>query len=386
MKVLHIQHVKGIAGSEKYIFHLCREQKRLGHNPAFLCAFKPQVKKKLLPFFTWFEKEGIPIFPLPISGDLTWKTLREISSLIKANRYDLIHSHLIHADLWITLCKQIFRLKLPVVSTKHGYDESYIQQYGLSPENKIRNKYYYLAKWAEKGIHTSICVSKGIASLYEGLGIIAEGASKVVHHGLNIQSTPPPNRVHRFSSFQLVIVGRLVGFKGHSYIFKAVKALLPKYPKLILVLIGDGEDRIGLEEEVKRLGIQNQVKFLGFQSDPIHYMSNSDVVCIPSIAEPFGLVFLEAFEAGTPVLAFDVPAGNEILIPEESGVLIPAFDMDVLERKLNFLLANPSYRKELAIKAKERLHTYFTLDRMALQTQEVYDEVMKHKKVAFASS
>ena len=377
MKILHIQHVKGIAGSEKYIFHLCQAQKALGYDPHFLCAYKPTVREKLQPFLAWFEQANIPYYPLEIGNDLSWKTLWAIRQVCKQESFNLIHSHLIHADLWMTLCKQLFSVKTPIVSTKHGYEESYIQQHGLSPLKKAaKGKYYYLAKWAERGISKSICVSHGIAQLYEGLDIIKSGASQVVHHGLNIEIEDTPDRPHRLAPQQIAIVGRLVRFKGHTYVFDALKELTLQFPDLKLILVGSGEDREDLQREVVRKGIQAHVEFLGFQADPIHYMAHSDIVCLPSIAEPFGLVFLEAFKAQTPVVAFNVPAGNEIIDHGENGMLVKAFDTRQLADTLRALLQDPLERRRLAQNAYSKLHTYFTLERMTAETMAVCEQVL----------
>jgi len=78
-----------------------------------------------------------------------------MNKIIQGKPYDLIHSHLPHADLWCGLIKFLFRHKLKLVSTKHSYDETYVNEIGLINLQKRYDRFYWVSWLAEKFIDRS---------------------------------------------------------------------------------------------------------------------------------------------------------------------------------------------------------------------------------------
>ena len=134
------------------------------------------------------------------------------------------------------------------------------------------------------------------------------------------------------------------------------------------MVLGNGREKENLQQLAKVLGVEANISFMGFQQDPYAYISQSDVIILPSLFEAFGLVYIEAFALKAPVIAFDVPAGNEIISNNETGILVPLFDVEALTEKIILLLDNPGERKRICNNAYLRYVTYFNTQRMIGET------------------
>ncbi len=111
---------------------------------------------------------------------------------------------------------------------------------------------------------------------------------------------------------------------------------------------------------------------MGFRQDPYKYILQSDILVQPSMFESFGLVYIEAFALKIPVVAFDAPAANEIITDNETGILTPKFNSEILAQKLIFLLKNPEERKRISENAYQRFLDHYTADRMINETAAWY--------------
>ena len=103
---------------------------------------------------------------------------------------------------------------------------------------------------------------------------------------------------------------------------------------------------------------------MGFVEQPYQYINNSDIVIQPSFFESFGLVFLEGLALKTPIIAFDVPAGNEILENDKTALLVNKGDSKALAEKIIYLLQNPAVAKQIAANAYEKYKNEFTTEAM----------------------
>jgi glycosyltransferase involved in cell wall biosynthesis len=377
MKILFVQNVVGIAGSENYFLQILPELVKRGINVEFLCLYPFKNPKGYLKFEEKLQQEGIKFYAVPFKGIPTFNLLNSIKQIITAGHYSLIHTHLIHADFFIALSKFIYRTNWIIVSTKHGYEEQFLNRHGFD-HNKVKpNLYYLLAYFSEKFIRRSFAVSKGVYNLYRYSGISKPEKLEVIYHGLDFESAVETSELSVLAEKQkIIITGRLVEFKGHRFAFEAIKILKEKYPNIILILIGTGEQEENLRQLAIKLNISAFVNFLGYKSNPRAYMKEADIILIPSVSEAFGLVTLEAFSVEKPVVAFDVPALNELIVDYENGLLVKPFDTKELAEKIEILLTNPGLRKQLVENAKNKLKNEFSLKRMVDETVQFYTKAI----------
>lgn len=380
MKILHLIYTNGIAGAEKYLQHLLPGV-RVNHIDCHLvivCA--PGFEKQLESYRSELISLGVPttLFISQKKGFLKVASL--IEKYLKQNEINIVHSHLLNSDLLATLVKTFFRPRLVIISTKHGYNENILKQLGYSVERKdIKKKlkkdvHFYVSKAVNKKIDFNFAVSHAISMLYYNLGLTKE-PMPYIYHGVNMkQVEKDPN--FRLAGKQLISVGRLEEIKGQRYLLEAMPMVIERFPDVKLIFIGKGSEENNLKMLSSSLHIDSNVLFMGFNNNPYPYVSSSDVVIIPSLLEPFGLVYIEAFALNVPVLAFDTAAGNEIIENNKTGLLVPPRDSLALAEKLIYLLSNADSAKKLADRAFEKYQTQFNMERMVNDTVTYYKTIL----------
>jgi glycosyltransferase involved in cell wall biosynthesis len=381
VKILHVQRIESFAGSEKYILELSSELKKHQVSSEVLCIYHSNHEKNVQAYIKILENQGIRCFYIVSDKNITWRLIKEIKKIIIDGNYDLIQTHLIYADIYLALVKTITRAKIVCLSTKHGFSEAYYEKNGFSqPFIPYTSIYYYMALIVEKFIDHSFAVSHGIAKVYKYLGITKK-VIPVVHHGLRANEIEVQVKTEkRFSKYQVLVVGRLAPLKGQAYVIEALEYLLCNFSKEIKLVLVGGDS--GYEEQLKRIvdekGLSEYVLFEGFQKNVEQYYLASDVVVVPSKAEAFGFVFLEAFNYQKSVVAFDVPAGNEIIINNKNGFLIEPFNIQELAEKIQLILESPKLKKSFEKKGYEILLQNFSIENMTKKTLKLYNQILNN--------
>jgi glycosyltransferase involved in cell wall biosynthesis len=143
-------------------------------------------------------------------------------------------------------------------------------------------------------------------------------------------------------------------------------------PQAQCVIAGEGSERARLDAEISRLNMGSKVKLVGFVPDTLSLINASDLFVLPSLAEPFGLVLLEAMALGIPVIATKAGGPVEIIRDGESGLLVPSSDAGALAEAIGKLAGDSGTAKRLGRRGLSRFHERFTADRMVDATLSVY--------------
>ena len=141
--------------------------------------------------------------------------------------------------------------------------------------------------------------------------------------------------------FTFCFVGRIVRDKGINELVSAFVRLHEKYPQVRLLLVGPFEKKLDpvLPETEKAIQNHPAIRFMGFQSDVRPFLVASDTLVLPSYREGFPNVVLQAGAMGLSSIVTDINGSNEIILPNENGVIIPSKDEEALYRAMeNFLL------------------------------------------------
>jgi len=149
-------------------------------------------------------------------------------------------------------------------------------------------------------------------------------------------------------------VGRLRWEKGQKTLIDALATLLKEDPSLMLVLIGDGPDRVKLERLAADLRVSQSVMWLGSltHEDVLRHYGVMDVVAVPSVFEGFGLTAAEAMAAGRAIVATAVDGLKEVVVDGDSGILVPPNDPPALAKAIGDLLGDDDLRTRLASRAR----------------------------------
>jgi glycosyltransferase involved in cell wall biosynthesis len=156
-------------------------------------------------------------------------------------------------------------------------------------------------------------------------------------------------------------LGRIMQDKGFDTLLDALAFLKAQHVDFRAIIGGDGEDMSALREQAQRLGLAGLVEFPGWVSNDqkAQFLSKLDVFVCPSRYEPFGIVMLEAMEAGLPLIASRTTGSEEIIDDGRTGIIVPNEDPAGMAEALGHLINNPQKARHLASAATENLKKRF---------------------------
>jgi len=175
------------------------------------------------------------------------------------------------------------------------------------------------------------------------------------------------------------IVARLSDVKGHKYLIEAMKPVLELYPDVQLLIAGTGK----MEKELKRLteslNIKKSVFFMPVALDTRVILSAIDIFVMPSLKEGLGLALMEAMASGLAVIGSRVGGIKTLIIEGKNGLLFEPADTQGLKEAILTLLADPEKREALAREANEFITKNFSKDKMVLETERVYLDIINER-------
>ncbi len=385
MKILHLIYTDAVAGAEKYLKHLLPALSQKGIEPYLYIVCTKNSYKNIREFEQSLLDMGVKVKVYFSTRYGLMQAAYHIARYMKKQQITFLHSHLLSSDIIASLIKLIFNKKVITISTKHGYQENILRQIPyLSPQElrqqAVNTLYFNLSRFLVKHTDYVYAVSAAVSKLYQELGLTGN-RMPFIHHGVRVPEPAINNfDVFRRSSPQLVIVGRLETFKGHAFIISAMPEILKRYPAGKLVIVGNGSEMDNLKSLADDLAVSNSIHFTGFHPDPYSFVYHSDLIILPSLFEPFGLVYIEAFALSKTVVAFDTAAGNEIIKNNVTGVLVPDLDARKLAEAILDLLDDENKRTEIGMAAYQSYIEKFTVDKMADATSTYYREIEKKVK------
>ncbi len=144
-----------------------------------------------------------------------------------------------------------------------------------------------------------------------------------------------------------------------------------------MLIVGDGPLREDLEELAKNLEIEHHVIFTGFRTDIPNILGFLDIFVMSSMWEGLGLSAIEAMLAGKPVVASNVDGLPEVVLDQETGILVPPGEPKVLADAICTLLDSPEKRREMGEKGRQRAIRHFNIDKMVRDYEEFYDSYIR---------
>ena len=184
----------------------------------------------------------------------------------------------------------------------------------------------------------------------------------------------------------VVCLGRIDVVKNQSWLVEQLPALLERYPKLLLVFAGACTNHAygeSLRKLIRGNGLEQAVLLTGGlpPGDPrlIGLMQQAHAMILPSISETFGLVIVEAWAAGTPVLASRTSGSESLIRPGEDGYLFDLAHPQTFHDALTQLFADPRKRTQMVTTAKARAENEFDTVRLAGRICELYEQLIAQK-------
>ncbi len=366
-----------VGGQEVVVDTLARIYQRLGHVPIVLAPMPHSgydARDEQLPYL-------VVRHPRFISSRyfVSWYR-RFLLRLWQRRPCDILHCHGLFPPGYLgALTRE--RIEAPVVLTSHGGDlhENNIRLCKRGVEAKIIQG----LQAADALIAISRYTRQGYRRLWPTADKIVE-----IPNGVDVQefTTPVPRPANWDASLvpgrYILFLGRLHNRKGVDLLLRAL-ATVPDNGKAQLVIAGDGPERSALEAMAGRLGIARRVRFLGGVAGAYKNFLLQNALCgvIPSRTwEAFGLVVLEMFATGTPVIATRLAGLKDLIDEGRTGWLVPPESPEAIGKALLEALTNPAATMQRGAAAR-RVAAQFDWNAIAVRHLELYaDLAARHNR------
>jgi glycosyltransferase involved in cell wall biosynthesis len=288
--------------------------------------------------------------------------------LLLSQRFDVVHAHWLFPQGFAAGVAQRLLPRFPaLVCTSHGTDLNGLQG-GLFTRIK---------RFAIRQSDAFTVVSAAMQLKAQSLDIDLRKTS-VIPMGVDARTLFTPDATVQRASRQLLFVGRLDEQKGIELLIRAMPDVLARYPDCVLKIIGHGPQREELQQQVDQLGLVGRIVFVGAVPNtelPSHFRTATLMVC-PSVgAEGLGLVCAEALACGCPVVASDLPAVQEVVQHEVSGLIFRQGDCKHLTSQILLMLSDPARRSAMGVAGRAHVLAHFDWTQVVDAFTHVFNRV-----------
>lgn len=345
------------------------------------------------PAPTWERRGGVRVIRAPVattrlSQPISPSLLGILARITQArggagkDRFDLIHFHspnpLVEAA-WLALRKD----RVPYLTTYHA---------DVTRQRLTRGFYHPFLREFLAGASRIVVATRQhvrhspvLAAFEEKCAVIPFALDRDLETRIVGPGGPDPALLARARELQrshgrfVLFVGRLVRYKGVEYLLRAMSGM----PDAQVVIVGEGPEEAALRAEAARVGLGERAHFtgrLGSREELLAHYLAAELLALPSInaSEAFGMVLLEAFACGKPVVTTRIPSGVRFVNEEGvTGLAAEPADAASLARAIRALLDDPGLRQRLGSAALARYHELFTQDRMIRSHRELYRSILE---------
>lgn len=315
-----------------------------------------------------FVRKYIPGVNLEFTKLVHGSLVQQVVEFIKRENIEILHlNDGIYRDMFGVLAAE--RTGVACISHLRSKDGEYLDRRSALHANRTVTAYIAISRfvndyWVNKGLEPSKIV--------------------VLHDAIDEDDVAPLDVATAFglpgNPRVIGCVGRLVWWKGHAFMLRAFAQVLRHDRDAVLVLVGDGPEKRSLERLTTELGVGNRVVFTGYQAGGIRYIGGFDVLVVPSLEEPFGMVLLEGMKAGTPIVATNSGGIPEIVQNGANGLMVEYGDVEKLSEAMLKLLQDSDLGQLLVRNGKRIVRERFGLRGYMEALETLYERCCEERR------
>jgi glycosyltransferase involved in cell wall biosynthesis len=329
--------------------------------------------------FAWeLHRLGIEVFSVDMSRQFTLKPIRQIRSIIRNNEIDFLHSQGARADFFARFAGRIANaphILCTVAMPVEGFEVGRLR----------KTMYRFMDRLSERYVEKFIVVSESLRkALIEGRGISSQRVARI-YNGIELDKFRPDLKQSMLKenwgiaqeSPLIGALGRMVWQKGFTYLIEAIPDILQSLPSVRFVIAGDGPLKKELESLSEDLNVKEQVIFPGYIGQIEQFLSNIDILVVPSVLEGFPMVTLEAMAMGIPIVATQINGVTEQISHGQEGILVPPRNPRELAGAVLQLIKDEELGARLGLAARKKIESCFSVERMVRETEQLYLSLLK---------
>jgi glycosyltransferase involved in cell wall biosynthesis len=306
----------------------------------------------------------------------------KLARLIRKERPQILHTHTAKAGTVGRVAARLAGSRRPpiVVHTFHGH----VLRGYFGP---VRSLFFrLLERWLAAGTTALIAVSPQVRDDLVALGVAPRERFVVIRLGIELDERVAPEQNGRAESrrylgipgdrFAVGWIGRMTAVKRTDDVLVAFKRLRDSGVDAMLCMVGDGPERLQLEQRAHELGVARDTVFLGYQEDVAPFYAAFDALVLPSGNEGTPVTVIEALAAERPVVATRVGGVPDVVRDGEDGFLVEAGATDDLADRLERLARDPALRARMGKQGRERVLPRYAVDRLVDDVDELYRSLL----------
>ena len=309
-------------------------------------------------------------------------TLR-LARLIRRERPDILHTHTAKAGTVGRIAALLSGRKRPpiVVHTFHGH---VLRGYFGPGRSRL---FRLLERWLARRTTALIAVSPQVRDDLVSLGVAPPERFVVIRLGIELDERVAGTQNGRLESrrylgipperFAVGWIGRMTAVKRTDDVLVAFKQLCDEGVDACLCMVGDGPDRVHLEQRAHELGVVRDTLFLGYQEDVAPFYAAFDALVLPSSNEGTPVSAIEALAAGRPVVATRVGGVPDVVQEGEDGFLVEPGATDELAQRLAQLARDPELRERMGRAGRERVLPRYAVERLVDDVDRLYRSLLQ---------
>jgi glycosyltransferase involved in cell wall biosynthesis len=305
-----------------------------------------------------------------------------LARLIRKERPQILHTHTAKAGTVGRVAARLAGSRKPpiIVHTFHGH----VLRGYFGP---VRSLFFrLLERWLARGTTALVAVSPQVRDDLVALGVAPVERFVVVRLGIELDERVAPEQNGRAETrrylgiagdrFAVGWIGRMTPVKRTDDVLIAFKRLRDSGIDAVLCMVGDGPDRVLLEQRARELGVTRDMVFLGYQEDVAPFYAAFDALVLPSGNEGTPVTVIEGLAAELPVVATRVGGVPDVVTDGEDGFLVEAGATDDLAERLGQLARDPELRARMGKKGRERVLPRYAVERLVDDVDELYRSLL----------
>lgn len=367
INIIHVLACLDVGGAELLVLDFLKRLNRDKYAPT-VCSLKKNgsIEKD-------FKTAGIPVLVADKKDGIDLSLPFKLARIFCREKIDIVHTHNAAPWLYGGIASRILNSKI-LFHTEHA------NLYGHDKKMMLAER--YLSRITSRVIVDADKVGDFLVNTEK----INRNKIELVFNGVDIDkySNIKINRVSKRLELGITpeqkligIVARLSRVKDHKNLLDAHSAIIKIIPEARLMIIGDGELRVELENYSEAKGLKNHVIFLGTRSDIPELLKILDVFVLCSTSEGLPVTILEAMAAGLPIVATNVGGNPEVIVDNHSGFLVPAKNPQKLAETIISILNDETLACDFGKNGQTRCRELFSLDGMVKKYSELYESALK---------
>lgn len=369
LRVLYVIDSLRMGGAERVTTALLPLLAKSGVSP-LLCTLNRKDENRLSEAR---DDLSIPVFDLSAKRLVDIMAFRRLLRLLDREHVHLIHAHLQDATIFAAAAGRLCRI--PTIATRHLVSDDM-----STLRHQLRNRLErFIARTAVARV---IAVSESARSQFMADASLSPRHCTTIYNGIDssqffslTNKTGQKGMIGLPENVQdapvIVMIGVIRPGKGHAVAIEAMK----RVPGAHLVLVGDGDQKLRVELEAQAIKLSSRIHFLGERQDIPQILAAADMLILPSDTEALPTVLIEAGAAALPAVASNVGGCAEIIVHEETGLLIPSRDPEALAMAINRLLTDRNLAISMGLRARNLVREHFSLQHQAARLSALYKEV-----------